>query len=247
MPESPVIAVIPARGGSKRIPRKNIRPFIGVPLMARTIARLQAAACFDRIVVSTDDDEIAAVAHAAGAETPFRRDASLAGDHASTVPVIRDAIQQLEHLGSRPATVVAVYPAAVFITTADLQQALALLQQPQTDYVVPVTSFPYPIQRALRWRDDGSTELFQPEHYESRSQDLEPAYHDAGQFYVGTREAWLEERALFTSRTQLLRIPRARVQDIDTQEDWERAEALFQLLERASGTSTTSPSAFQLR
>jgi pseudaminic acid cytidylyltransferase len=245
MPESPVVAVIPARGGSKRIPRKNIRPFLGVPLIARTIARLQDAACFDRIVVSTDDDEIAALSCAAGAEAPFRRDASLAGDHASTVPVIRDAIEQLEHLGIRPTTVVAVYPAAVFVTTADLHHALALLQRPQTDYVVPVTSFPYPIQRALRWRDDGSTELFQPEHYESRSQDLEPAYHDVGQFYAGTRQAWLEERALFTARTKLLRIPRARVQDIDTQEDWERAEALFQLLEGADGASPTSTSALQ--
>jgi pseudaminic acid cytidylyltransferase len=247
MPESPVVAVIPARGGSKRIPRKNIRPFLGEPLMARTIARLQAAACFDRIVVSTDDDEIAAVARAAGAEAPFQRHASLSDDHASTVPVIRDAIQQLDRLDCHPATIVAVYPAAVFMTATDLHTALMLLQQPDTDYVVPVTTFPYPIQRALRWREDGSTELFQPEHYESRSQDLEPAYHDAGQFYAGTRDAWLDERALFTSRTRLLRVPRTRVQDIDTPEDWERAEALFQLLEGASCALDPSPSALHLR
>jgi len=231
MPDAGVMAIIPARGGSKRIPHKNIRPFLGIPLLARTIARLQRASVFSRIVVSTDDDAIAQVARDAGADVPFRRDAALSDDHASTVPVIRDAVERLERDGVCTSTVVAVYPAAVFVTTEDLAQAVSLSTAPDVDYVVPVTSFAYPIQRALRWRPDGSTELFQPEHYASRSQDLEPAYHDIGQFYVGTRDAWMEERLLFSHRTRLLRIARTRVQDIDTPEDWERAELLYRLLE----------------
>lgn len=230
MPEAGVIAIIPARGGSKRIPHKNIRPFLGIPLLARTIARLHEASLFSRIVVSTDDEAIADVARDAGADVPFRREAALSDDHASTVPVIRDAIERLEGDGTHASTVVAVYPAAVFVTAEDLTRAVALSKTPDVDYVVPVTTFAYPIQRALRWRADGSTELFQPEHYESRSQDLEPAFHDIGQFYVGTRNAWMEERILFSHRTRLLRIARTRVQDIDTPEDWERAELLYRLL-----------------
>jgi N-acylneuraminate cytidylyltransferase len=231
-----VVAVIPARGGSKRIPRKNIRPFRGVPLLARTIALLRDTAVVDRIVVSTDDAEIAAVARAAGADVPFVRDASLADDHAGTVEVIRDAVERLAREGDEPAVVVAVYPAAVLATADDLRAAIALVAAGGVDYAVPVTSFPFPIQRALRVHDDGSTTLFQPEHQRTRSQDLEPAWHDAGQFYAGTRAAWLAEAPLFSPRTRVVPLPRWRVQDIDTPEDWERAERIAALFAADAAT-----------
>ncbi len=230
----PVIAVIPARGGSKRIPRKNIRPFLGEPLLARTVRLLQNSGVFARIVVSTDDAEIAAVAIAAGAEVPFLRDATLADDHASTAPVIRDAIERLATMGDVPELVCAVYPAAVLAVPEDLQRAVALMRDtPNVSYVIPVTSFGYPIQRAVRRQADGSLAMFQPQNYDKRSQDLEPAYHDAGQYYVGTRAAWLADRPLFEAHTRTLVIPRWRVQDIDTLEDWARAEQIAQLLTRA--------------
>lgn len=230
------VAVIPARGGSKRIPHKNIRPFLGVPLLARTIAMLRETALFSRIVVSTDDSAIMAVARDAGAEVPFVRQAALADDVAATVPVIRDAVQRLAAAGDAADIFVAVYPAAVFTRADDIRRAIAMLRDQTaadaepTDYVVPVTTFAFPIQRALRWREDGRAEMFHPEHLLTRSQDLPAAVHDAGQFYVGTRDAWLAERALFTLRTRLLPLPRHRVQDIDTEEDWVRAELLYRLL-----------------
>lgn len=238
MPETRPAAVIPARGGSKRIPRKNIRPFLGVPMLTRTIRLLQETGLFSRIVVSTDDTQIASIAREAGADVPFVRDPHLADDHAATVPVIRDAVERLMTMGETADVYVAVYPAAVFARGEDLRAALGMLtgelgdvSDVPVEYVVPVTTFPYPIQRALRWRADGRAEMFDPACYAARSQDLEPAFHDAGQFYVGTRAAWLASRPLFTERTRLLQLPRHRVQDIDTEEDWVRAEALYRILE----------------
>jgi pseudaminic acid cytidylyltransferase len=226
------LAVIPARGGSKRVPRKNIRPFLGVPLLARTVALLREARLFEQIIVSTDDDEIAAVAGAAGAAVPFRRPAELANDHAGTLPVIAHAIAAVQAQGLTPQYVACVYPAAVLARPSDLRAAFELLRSSGAQYVFTVTSFAFPIQRALRRRADGGCEMFWPEHRETRSQDLEPAWHDAGQFYFGRRDAWLEGRALFAPHSRMLELPRYRVQDIDTVEDWERAELLFRLLER---------------
>lgn len=225
------LAVIPARGGSKRIPRKNIRPFLGVPLLERTVRLLAEAAVFERLIVSTDDDEIAAVARAAGAEVPFRRPAELASDTAGTLPVIAHAIAEMRALGMQPAYVACVYPAAVLTRVSDIRGAWELLRDSGADYVFTATSFPYPIQRALR-RSGAGCEMVWPEHRETRSQDLEPAFHDAGQFYFGRCEAWLEGRPLFSPGARMLELPRHRVQDIDTPEDWERAELIFRLLER---------------
>jgi len=226
------VAVIPARGGSKRIPRKNIRPFLGVPMLARTIGVVRAAGVFDDIVVSTDDEEIATIARSAGARVPFMRPAALANDSAGTLPVIVHAIGELASAGAEPACIACVYPAAVLSLPSDLRRACALLRASGADYVFTATSFPFPIQRALRRRPDGGCEMFWPEHRETRSQDLEPAFHDAGQFYVGGRAAWLEGRAIFAAASRMLELPRYRVQDIDTPEDWERAEMIFRLLER---------------
>ena len=223
------LAVIPARGGSKRIPRKNIRPFLGVPLLQRTVTQLSEARLFDRIVVSTDDDEIAAVASAAGAEVPFRRPAELSEDSTPTLPVIEHAIRELD---GTAAAVCCVYPAAVLALPADLARGLAVLKETGADYVFPATAFPYPIQRALRNGPGGRCVMFWPEHLETRSQDLEPAFHDAGQFYWGRREAWLQRRPLFGAASRMLIVASHRVQDIDTLDDWRRAELIFELLKR---------------
>jgi pseudaminic acid cytidylyltransferase len=231
------LAVIPARGGSKRIPRKNIKPFLGVPLLARTVALLRDANVFDRIIVSTDDDEIASVAVTAGAEVPFRRPAELSGDRAITAPVIEHAVRAMDADGFTAEFVCCVYPAAVLALVADIRQAYAYLRESPLEYVFAATSFPYPIQRALRHAGEGC-EMFWPEHKESLSQDLEPAFHDAGQFYWGRREAWLERKPVFSPRSRMLLLPRYRVQDIDTPDDWARAELIFQLLERERGVES---------
>ena len=228
------MAIIPARGGSKRIPRKNIRPFLGTPLISRTIETLLNTDAIDRIVVSTDDDEVADVALAAGAEVPFRRPDDLADDHATTQAVIEHAIEALEEADGAPLDLVCViYPAAVFVSPADLTAARDLLIEGNRDYVFTGTTFPFPIQRAIRMLDDGGCDMFQPEHRQTRSQDLEPAYHDAGQFYWGTRDAWVESRPVFAPDSSVFLLSRHLVQDIDTEEDWERAELLFRMLHQS--------------
>ena len=227
----PTLAVIPARGGSKRIPRKNIRPFLGVPMLSRAVGVLRAAQVFDQIIVSTDDDEIAEVALHAGAQVPFLRPAELANDTAGTMPVIVHAIREMQARGVRADTVCCAYPAAVLSRPDDLRTAHRILRTEDVDYVFTATSFPFPIQRALRKMSDGTCEMFWPEHRETRSEDLEPAFHDAGHFYFGRCEAWLSGNPLFGRRSKLLELPRYRVQDIDTPEDWVRAETIFRLLE----------------
>ena len=225
----PALAIVPARGGSKRIPRKNIRSFLGVPLLARTIGILRASGVFSRIVVSTDDQDIAAIARDAGAEVPFMRPASLADDFTPTIPVVVHAIDEVEGQGQMFGLICCVYPAAVLSRPDDFREAARTLSIGDSDYVFAATSFPYPIQRALR-RTDAGCEMLWPEHRQTRSQDLEPAYHDAGQFYFGRREAWLEHRPFFSPRSRMHLMPGHRVQDIDTLEDWQRAELLFQTI-----------------
>lgn len=221
------VCVIPARGGSKRIPRKNIRPFHGRPMIGWSIAAAQDSGVFDRIVVSTDDAEIAAVARDQGAEVPFLRPADLSGDHAATVPVIAHAAAAL---GLAPDTqVCCLYATAPMVEPGDLAAALALLQ-PSVTYVMAVTTFPYPIQRALRRDAQGGVTMMAPEHMTTRSQDLEEAWHDAGQFYWARAETWAAGVPVFGPGARGLALPRHRVQDIDTPEDWARAEALFTVL-----------------
>lgn len=225
------IAVIPARGGSKRIPRKNIRPFCGRPMIEWSIRAARESGCFDRVIVSTDDAEIADVARACGAEVPFLRPAPLADDHAPTGPVIAHAIAETE----REAAVsvlqaCCIYATAPFVVSGDLRAGLLMLERAQADFAFSVTSYAYPIQRALRLTDGGQVAMFQPEHFFTRSQDLEEAWHDAGQFYWGTARAWASGQPIFGARSVPLRLPRHRVQDIDTAEDWERAEWMFRAL-----------------
>ena len=223
------IAIIPARGGSKRIPRKNIKPFAGRPMIVHAISAALGSRLFGQVVVSTDDPEIAETARQAGAKTPFMRPGELADDHTPTVPVVAHAIEALEQIGWPVATVCCIYPGVPFIQLADLATALDLLRTSGVDYTFPVAEFPSAIQRALRRTSVGRLSPFHPEFELTRTQDLEPAYHDAGQFYWGSRDAWLSNPRIHSNAAGLA-IPNWRVVDIDTPEDWERAEILYSTL-----------------
>jgi len=231
------LAVIPARGGSKRIPRKNIRDFCGRPMIAWPIEAALESGCFDRVVVSTDDAEIAAIARREGADVPFMRPAELADDHAPTRPVINHAITFVEGQSGDVETVCCIYPTTPFVDAQILRDALDRLQQSGADFVFAAAGYAVPIQWAFRIVEDGSTEWFNSEHWLTRSQDLEPAYHDAGQFYWGKAEAFLADRDM-VSRTSLPYVmPRARVHDIDTPEDWELAALVFRAMRETGGTA----------
>lgn len=197
------LAVIPARGGSKRIPRKNVKDFIGRPMIAWSIAAARASGCFDRIEVSTDD-----------AEPSFIRPPKLADDHTPTISMIAHTIQW--HLDRGEAV------------------GAELLQQRHADYAFAATCFPFPIQRAFRLTANGHVEIFQPEHFNTRSQYLEQAFHDAGQFNCGQTTAWLSGKTFWGANSVPVFPPRYRVQDIDHAEDRRRAEALFRVLHEAS-------------
>lgn len=221
------LAVIPARGGSKRIPGKNIKPFAGKPMIGWSIEAARVSGLFDRILVTTDSEEIARIAVDFGAEAPFRRPAELADDYAPTIPVIAHAVEWQIAQGGTPTQVCCIYATAPFIQAADIRRGLALLENASCDYAFSVTTYAFPIQRALRITPDERVEMFNPEHLLTRSQDLEPAYHDAAQFYWGKTAAWLARRPLFGEDSVPVVLPRYRVQDIDTPEDWERAELMF--------------------
>ncbi|WP_415886878.1 pseudaminic acid cytidylyltransferase [Neptuniibacter sp. QD37_6] len=224
------LAVIPARGGSKRIPRKNIKPFAGKPMIAWSIEAAQRSGLFDRIVVSTDDREIAEIASEYGAEVPFIRPADISDDFTGTAEVVQHAIQFIQNEGHQVDDVCCVYATAPFARSDDLQQAYQELVNGWS-YVIPACEFNAPIFRSFQQYDDGSIEMFYPDKFASRSQDLPEALHDAGQFYWGKAAAWLELKPFFTRDTYALRIPAWRVQDIDTNDDWRRAELMFVGLE----------------
>lgn len=224
------VAVIPARGGSKRIPRKNVRPFAGKPMIAHSIATALESSVFDRVVVSTDDPEIAEVARAHGAEAPFVRPAELSDDHTATTAVIAHAVRWLHEHGAAPKAVCCIYATAPFIRAADIRSGLELLESGGWRYVFPATTFGFPIFRSFKRTPAGAVEMFYPEHFGTRSQDLPEALQDAGQFYWGLPEAWLAGERLFDKGSSVVMIPRWRVQDIDTDEDWARAEVLWKVL-----------------
>jgi len=225
------IAVIPARGGSKRIPRKNIKLFGGKPMIAWSIEAAKKSECFERIIVSTDDVEIAEVALAFGAEVPFIRPPELSNDYAGTIPVIAHAVDwHNKHSGVPAIKACCVYATAPFLFAEDLQRGLNLLEETGADYAFGVTRYAFPIQRAIRISANRRVEMFQPQHFNTRSQDLEEAWHDAGQFYWGTTDAWKRQLAVFSSNSVPVDIPRIRVQDIDTEQDWEYAEVLRKVM-----------------
>ena len=221
------LAVIPARGGSKRIPSKNIKTFCGKPMMAWAIEAAIKSQCFDQIVVPTDDEAIARVAQACGADVPFRRPPELSDDYTSTIPVIAHATRTLMSQGKSPDIVCCIYATAPFLQGGDLRQGLNTLDESGADYAFSVTRYEFPIQRAIPITDSGRVEMFYPEHFNTRSQDLEATYHDAAQFYWGRSDAWLSASTIFSQAAMPVILPRHRVQDIDTPEDWERAEWMF--------------------
>lgn len=223
------IAIIPARGGSKRIPKKNIKDFHGKPLIAYSIQAALESKLFDKIIVSTDDEAIAQVARSLGAQI-LKRPKELADDFTPTIPVIAHAIKaSCDHLNEIEA-VCCIYATAPFVQAKYIKEAHEKLLACAADYAFSATSFPFPIQRAIKIKDE-KVEMFYPEHFNTRSQDLEEAYHDAGQFYWGRVEAWLEEKPIFSKNSTAIILPRYLVQDIDTLEDWKRAELMYKVLE----------------
>ena len=225
------LCIIPARGGSQRIPRKNIRKFCGKPMIAWSIEAAQASDCFDQIIVSTDDTEIAEVAQDWGAAVPFKRPLELAGDYGGTTPVIAHAVQWYKDAGQEMNAVCCLYATAPFVQPSDIKTGLDLLRRTASDrFVFTVTEYASPIQRALRIDPaSGKTQMWQTDYFSERSQDLEPAFHDAAQFYWGNAQAWLHVNNLFEGSKALI-LPRWRVQDIDTEEDWINAELMLKAL-----------------
>ena len=224
------LAVIPARGGSKRIPGKNVKLFGGKPMIAWSIEAVQRTGLFDRIVVSTDDKEIASIARKYGADVPFVRPAELSDDHTSTAPVIAHAIEWHLKQDFHPIEICCIYATAPFLRSEDIILGQKTLNQSDVDFAFSATSYAFPIQRAFKLREDGRIEMFDPSQFQVRSQDLPEAFHDAGQFYWGTRDAWLSGTPIFGSKSAPVFLPRYRVQDIDTPEDWEQAELMMKVL-----------------
>ena len=229
------IAVIPARGGSKRISRKNIREFCGKPMIAYSIECAHRSGIFDRIIVSTDDDEIAQVAIRFGAEVPFMRPKELADDYAGTVAVIAHATAWLQSAEVNVSSVCCIYATTPFICADDVCSGLRILEAGKWLYVFSATNFAAPVFRSfLKSKTEGVQMLF-PEHFSTRSQDLPETFHDAAQFYWGRPEAWLSGAPIFGELSAMIPLPRWRVQDIDTEEDWVRAELMAGVLKNPSG------------
>ncbi|MDF0497941.1 pseudaminic acid cytidylyltransferase [Bradyrhizobium yuanmingense] len=226
------IAVIPARGGSKRIPRKNIRPFCGRPIISYSIDAARQSGLFDEIIVSTDDEEIAAVSRQLGAATPFVRPREIADDFTGTNAVVKHAVTWFRERGNEVSHACCIYATAPLIQPRYLCEGHDALTRSDAAFAFSVTSYAFPIQRAVRITTSGRVDAFYPEHRLTRSQDLEPAYHDAGQFYWGTADAFRDDVPLFSERSIGIVLPRKYVQDIDTLEDWEQAEYMFRTISR---------------
>ncbi|MDB5764021.1 MAG: pseudaminic acid cytidylyltransferase [Herminiimonas sp.] len=222
------LCVIPARGGSKRIPRKNIRLFAGKPIIAYSIHAALQSGLFDKVIVSTDDEEIADIARQAGAEVPFIRPKQLADDFTGTNAVVKHAINWFMDQGESVTCACCLYATAPFVEAYYLREGYEKLCTSSKSFAFSVTSFPFPIQRALRMNAEGVVEPIYPEHIFTRSQDLKEAYHDAGQFYWGRAEAFLNDVVTFSPASLPVILPRYLVQDIDTLEDWRRAELMYQ-------------------
>ncbi len=226
------IAIIPARGGSKRIPRKNIKSFHGKPLIAYSIQTAIESGLFDKIVVSTDDEEIAAIAKEYGAEVPFVRPVELSDDFTGTLDVIEHALKSLEEKGEVFDYVCTIYATAPLLQSQYLIEGLEKLQSSDAVNSFSATSMPFPIQRAFKIDGSGRCEMFTPEHFLSRSQDLEEAFQDAGQFYW-TKSGVDSSDIMFGKSSLPVILPRHLVQDIDTLEDWKRAEFMYEALQKS--------------
>jgi pseudaminic acid cytidylyltransferase len=225
------LAVIPARGGSKRIPRKNIRPFMEKPIISYSIRAALDAAIFDEIMVSTEDPEIADISRAYGAQIPFLRSAQTSDDYSTISNVLAEVLERYDSLGMLFENICVIYPAAPFVTAERIKQGFDLLCGGVHDAVFYVVRFCHPIQRALTI-DGGKLSFIHPEHMSKRSQDFKAAYHDAGQLLWITRDAFFRERSVFVENIGAIELPEMEVQDLDTMEDWNLAELKYRLLTR---------------
>ena len=226
------LCVIPARGGSKRIPKKNIKFFHGKPIITWSIETAIKSKCFDKIIVSTDNNKIAKIAKSAGAEVPFMRPKYLSDDFTGTGEVVSHAIKWYKRKKQIYSNICCIYATAPLINYKDIKKSLKILKISKADYAFSVTNYSYPIQRSFKINLDKRVEMFMPKYYYKRSQDLEDSYHDAGQFYWGTSEAWINSKKLFSKNAIPILLPKHKVQDIDTLDDWRLAEIKFSYLLR---------------
>lgn len=231
MRKNNAIAVITARGGSKRIPKKNIKEFCGKPIIAYSILAALEADIFDKVMVSTDDGEIAEIARSFGAEVPFLRSAETSNDYATTADVLLEVLKGYAKEGQSYDKLCCIYPTAPFVTAEKLRSAMNLLAEPDTDSVVPVTSFSFPPMRGNYVRE-GKLSYCYPEYANMRSQDIETMYHDCGQFYCVKTEAFLKFKKIVMENTKAIIVPEREVQDIDTIEDWVMAEMKYQIMKK---------------
>lgn len=224
------VAIIPARGGSKRIPRKNVRSFCGQPMIAWSIMAAKEARVFDRIIVTTDSAEIGSIAREWGAETPFDRPAELSDDHTPTAPVVKHALDWLRKEGTEAEYACCIYATAPFVQPGYLKQGLMTIREHGAGSCFSVTTFPFPIFRGLKILEDGQLAMLWPEHEYTRSQDLPETYHDAGQFYWLDVVRFMADSKMYSDDARPVVLPRHLVQDIDTEEDFIRAEFMFRAL-----------------
>lgn len=223
------LAIIPARGGSKRIPGKNIRLFLGVPIIKYSIDAAINSKIFDEIIVSTDDKKIAYLSQSSGAKVPFFRSTGASGDYAATADVVLEVLREYRKRGKEFEYFCCIYPAAPFVSAEKLISAIKILKKTNADAVIPVVSFSYPIQRALKY-ENGLLKMFWPENLNKRSQDLEPVYHDTGQFYWLKTSSFLVQKKIFAKNTVPLRVSELETQDIDSEEDWKIAEIKYRMI-----------------
>lgn len=223
------LCIIPARGGSKRIPRKNIRPFMGKPIIAYSIEAALKSGIFDEVMVSTDDEEFAKVARQYGASVPFLRSEATSNDYAGTEDVMKEVIDEYRKIGKEFDNFCCLYSTAPFVTSERLKEAYAMLND-TIDAAFTVVQYSYPIQRSLKKNENGYVEMNFPQYADARTQDLEPIYHDAGQFYFVKVKAFENEFTLWCKRTTPLVLSELEVQDLDTLTDWQLAEMKFKLI-----------------
>lgn len=226
------IAIITARGGSKRIPKKNIRPFLGKPIIAYSIEAALKSGIFDEVMVSTDSQEIADISIKYGAKVPFLRSKKNSNDHATTADVIEEVLLEYKKQEKEYDYAFCVYPTAPFITAEKLRNALEIIKKTDAAAVVPIARFSYPIQRGLKINNDGKIAMIWPKNRNARSQDLTPSYHDAGQYFGIKVKIFLAEKKSFAKNTVPIIIPESEVQDIDNEEDWKLAEIKFKILRK---------------
>ena len=225
------LAVITARGGSKRIPRKNIKEFCGQPIITYSIKAALESGVFEEVMVSTDDAEIAEIAKEAGAQVPFMRSSDTANDFATTADVIAEVLESYKQCGKTFDAVCCIYPTAPFVSASKLQNAMNLLEEKDADSVLPVVRFSFPPQRSVVM-EDGFMKFKWPEHALTSSQDLEPFYHDAGQFYCINVNSFAEQKKMVMEKTVPIEMPELEVQDIDTEEDWQIAEVKYKVMQQ---------------